>query len=121
MRDDSERAESTITVVLNRPDGTRLALDLVDPDDHEAVEWPHDACECDECVAYWAVHKLAMEVPEDLGRWRELPVEARGRGGGSAAGLSDGEFAALLQDERRVHAEITSGQRRRRQGAGLGR
>ena len=48
-------------------------------------------------------------------------TEARGRGGGSGAGLSDGEFEALLQDERRVHAEITSGQRRRRQVGGLGR
>ena len=71
---DAEAAESTVTLVLNRPDGTRLALDLADPNDHAAPDFLQD-CECGECAAYWAVHKLAMEVPDDFGRWRELPPD----------------------------------------------
>ena len=107
---------SSFTLVIDRSDGTRLALDLADPDDH-AADW-QDACECDECDAYWAAHKLAMEIPDDLGRWTELSPEALVGSGSAAVGLTDDEFEDLLAEERQVHAEVT---RARRRGGGLDR
>lgn len=99
----AREAAKPFTLVINRDDGTRLALDLVDPEDHAPL-WG-DACECDECAAYWAVHKLAMEVPEDLGRWRELPPEPQSREAREPAGAT---LEGLL------------GPGRRPQGAGYG-